>query len=66
MTGDPPEFPMPWEPVTHRQVRDLLKSAHSIGRPYLILAHSADLVTAISILRERYTAACLQRLQIDL
>ena len=31
MTGNPPEFPMPWEPVTHSQVRDLLKSAHSIG-----------------------------------
>ena len=51
MTGDPPEFPMPWEPVTCRQVRDLLKSAHSIGRPYLILAHSTDSVTAVSMLR---------------
>ena len=59
MIGDPPEFPMPWEPVTHHQVRDLLKSAHSIGQPYLILAHSADLVTAISMLRELHTAACL-------
>ena len=27
MTGDPLELPMPWEPVTHGQVRDLLKSA---------------------------------------
>ena len=26
MTGDPPEFPAPQEPVTHSQVRDLLKS----------------------------------------
>ena len=26
-TGDPPEFPMPWELVTCNQVRDLLKSA---------------------------------------
>ena len=31
MTSDPPEFPTPWEPVTHWQIRDLLKSAHSIG-----------------------------------
>ena len=31
MTGDLPEFPTPWEPVTHSQVRDLLKLAHSIG-----------------------------------
>ena len=31
MTGDPPEFPVPQEPVTHGQIRDLLKSAHSIG-----------------------------------
>ena len=30
-TGDPPEFPLPWEPVTHGQIRDLLKSARSIG-----------------------------------
>ena len=30
-TGDPPEFPTPREPVTHRQIRDLLKLAHSIG-----------------------------------
>ena len=31
MTGNPPESPMPQEPVTHSQVRDLSKSAHSIG-----------------------------------
>ena len=31
MTGDLPEFPKPQEPVTHGQVRDLLKLAHSIG-----------------------------------
>ena len=31
MTGDPPEFPTPREPVTHGQIRDLLKSACSIG-----------------------------------
>ena len=31
MTGDPPEFPAPREPVTRRQIRDLLKSACSIG-----------------------------------
>ena len=51
MTGDPPEFPAPREPATHRQIRDLLKSAHAIGWPYMILAHSADSVTAISMLR---------------
>ena len=66
MTGDPPEFPMPWEPVTHSQVRDLLKSAHSISQPYLILAHSADSVTAVSMLREWHRAMCLQCLQVDL
>ena len=38
MTGDPHEFPMPQEPVTRGQIRDLLKSARSMGRPYLILA----------------------------
>ena len=59
MTGDPPEFPAPWEPATRRKIRDLLKSAHAIGQPYMILAHSADLVTAISMLRELHTAACL-------
>ena len=59
MTGDLPEFPSPQEPVTHRQIRDLLKSTHSIGRPYLILAHSADSVTAVSMLRELHTTACL-------
>ena len=51
MTGDPPEFPAPREPATRRQIRDLLKSAHAISWPYLILAHSADSVTAISMLR---------------
>ena len=66
MTGDLPEFPSPQEPVTHRQIRDLLKSTHSIGRPYLILAHSADSVTAVSMLRELHTTACLQHLQVDL
>ena len=45
MTGDPPEFPAPREPATHRQVRDLLKLAHAIDWPYLILAHSVDSVT---------------------
>ena len=59
MTGDLPEFPAPWQPATHRQIRDLLKSARSIGRPYMILVHSTDLVTAVSMLREMHTAACL-------
>ena len=66
MTGDPPEFPPPPEPATCGQVRDLLKMAHAIGRPYLILAHSADLVMAVSLLRELHTAVCLWRLQVHL
>ena len=31
MTGDPPEFPAPWEPATRGQVRDLSQSACSIS-----------------------------------
>ena len=65
-TGNPPEFPAPQEPATHRQIRDLLKSAHAIGWPYIILAHSADSVTAISMLRELHTATCLRCLQVNL
>ena len=65
-TGNPPEFPTPQEPATHRQIRDLLKSAHAIGWPYMILAHSADSVTAISMLRELHTATCLRCLQVNL
>ena len=59
MTGDPPEFPAPREPATRRHIRDLLKLAHAIGWSYMILAHSDDSVTAISMLRELHTAACL-------
>ena len=66
MMGDPPEFPAPREPATHGQIRDLLKSAHAIGWPYLILVHSTDSVTAVLLLRELHTAACLQWLQVDL
>ena len=65
-TGDPPEFPVPQEPTTHGQIQDLLKSAHAIGWPYLIMVHSADLVTAVLLLRELHTAACLWWLQVDL
>ena len=65
-TGDPPKFPEPQEPTTHGQVRDLLKSARAIGQPYLILAHSTDLVTAMSLLRELHTTACLRWLQVNL
>ena len=65
-TGDPPEFPSPREPATHGQIRDLLKSACAIGQPYLILVHSADSVTAVSMLRELHTTACLQCLQVNL
>ena len=57
MTGDPPEFPTPQEPTTHGQIRDLLKLACAIAWPYLILVHSADSVTAISMLRELHTTA---------
>ena len=64
--GDPPKFPTPQEPTTHGQIRDLLKSAHTIGWPYLTLAHSADLVMAVSLLRELHTTVCLQWLQVDL
>ena len=66
MTGDLPEFPAHWEPVTLRQIRDLLKSACAIGRTYMILVHSTDSVTAVSMLRELHTAACLQCLQVNL
>ena len=66
MTGDPPQFPVPQEPATHGQIRDLLKLACAIGRPYMILAQSADSVTAISMLRELHTATCLRRLQVNL
>ena len=66
MTGDPPKFPAPREPTTHEQIRDLLKLARAIGWPYLILAHSADLVTAVSLLRELHTTMCLRWLQVDL
>ena len=65
-TGDPPKFPAPQEPATHRQIRDLLKSARAIGQPYLILAHSTDSVMAVSLLRELHTATCLWRLQVNL
>ena len=66
MTGDPPEFPTPQEPTPCGQIRDVLKLAHAIGWPYLILAYSADSVTAISMLRELHTTACLRRLQVYL
>ena len=58
-TGNPPEFPAPQEPATHEQIRDLLKLACAIGWPYMILVHSADSVTAVSMLRELHTATCL-------
>ena len=66
MTGDLSEFPVPWKPVTHSQVRNLLKLAQSIGHPYIILVHSTDSVTALSMLQELHTAACLRCLQVDL
>ena len=66
MTGDPPKFPAPWEPATCGQIRDLLKSARAISRPYLILAHGADSVMAVSLLRELHTTMCLWQLQVDL
>ena len=66
MIGDPPKFPTPREPITHRHIRDLLKLAHAIGWPYLILAHSTDSVMAVLLLRELHTTACLWQLQVDL
>ena len=66
MKGDLCEFPTPRESTTHRQIRDLLKLAHAISQPYLILVHSMDLVTAESLLRELHTAACWWQLQVDL
>ena len=50
----------------HKQVKDLLKSARSIGCPYMILVHSNNSVTAMSMLQELHTAACLRCLQVDL
>ena len=64
--GDPPEFPTPQEPTTHRQIRDLLKLACVIGQPYLILVHSADLVMAMPLLRELRTTVYLWQLQVNL
>ena len=59
-------MPAPQEPTTHGQVRDLLKSACTISRPYLILEHRADSVMAVSLLRELHTTACLWQLPVDL
>ena len=64
-TDDPLHFPSPWEPVTHGQVWDLLKSVWTIGQPYLVLAHSTDSVTVVSLLRELHTTACLHQPPID-
>ena len=64
--GDPPKFPAPREPATHGQIQDLLKLARAIGWPYLILAYSADSVTAVSLLRELHTTVCLWQLQVNL
>ena len=55
--GDPPEFPTPQKPATHRQIRDLLKSARTIDQPYLILAHSTDSVTAVCRLARQVSKA---------
>ena len=66
MTGDPPDFPSPWEPVTCSQIRDLLESVRLVGHPYMILAHSANSVTAVSILLELHTTAYLRCLLVDL
>ena len=66
MTGDPPDFPALWEPVMCSQVRDLLKLAWSISHPYMILVHSANCMTAMSMLQELHMAACLRHLQVDL
>ena len=57
-TGDPLDFPPPWEPVTRNQVKDLLKSARLIGCPYMILVHSNDSMTAMSMLRKLHTTTC--------
>ena len=64
--GDPPKFPTPREPTTCGQIRDLLRSAHAISQPYLILVHSADSVMAVSLLRELHTTTCLWWLQVNL
>ena len=61
-----PGLSPPWEPVTHSQVKDLLKSARLIGHPYVILVHSTDSVTTMSMLQELHTTACLRHLQVDL
>ena len=66
MTGDSLDFPLPWETVTHSQVKDLLKSARSIGCPYMILAHSTDSMTTMSMLQELHITTCLRCLQVDL
>ena len=66
MTGNPPDFATPQEPVMCSQVRDLLKLAQSIGCPYMILAHSTNSVTTLSMLQELHTATCLRCLQVDL
>ena len=66
MTGDPPDFPSPWEVVTHSQVKDLLMSTRSISCPYMILVHSTDSLITVSMLQELHTTTCLRHLQVDL
>ena len=39
---------------------------HTIGWPYMILAHSADSVMVVSLLWELHTTMCLHQLPVDL
>ena len=66
MTGDPPDFPPPWKPGTCNQVKELLKSARLIGHPCMILVHSNNCMTTMSMLQELHTTTCLRCLQVDL
>ena len=61
-----PRFPRAMGTSHVQPGQDLLKLACSIGCPYMILAHSADSVTAVSMLQELHMAACLRHLQVDL
>ena len=64
-TSNPPDFPSPWEPVMHSQVRDLLNLARSVGRPDMILVHSANSVITLSMLQDLHMATYLRCLQTD-
>ena len=65
LSGNLPPFPSPCKPATHIMLEDLLRAAHALGHPNLLMAFTRNSATAVCPLQELHNKGSLKCLPLE-